>query len=313
MKIKMMEASFWVALCALLLVNLGPAAYGDVNPAKGLMNGSFLNSSANAKNISDTNSTSSDGGLSSNSTGPQPEDVFANKTQIKAGNGTDVKPTDPSKNETPTTLMPSASPGASTLTTQGPETATDTKNLTDTSSKPTPTFQPSSNQSEALPTSPLSSTPSNHSTRHETSSPTSVLTTQPATTATTAGLPSNSTFNTSAPQETTIPQPSSNTSQSSFGSTKVYPSTTTGPLNSSSTNADSPSQLNIEGGDAHNSPAMDPLLAGLVSAFILAAVIVTLLLFLKFRRRETGPQFQRLQNLPMDDMMEDTPLSMFTY
>lgn len=143
--------------------------------------------------------------------------------------------------------MPSTSPVASNLTTQGPEMGTDTTNLIDPSSIPTPTSQPSSNQSEVLPTFPLSSTPSNHSTQYETSSPTFVQTTIPTTTATTAGLSSNSTSNTSSPQETTISQPSSNTSQSSFGSTKAYPSTTTGPLNTSATHAQSPSQLNIDG------------------------------------------------------------------
>ncbi|KAJ8279023.1 hypothetical protein COCON_G00060890 [Conger conger] len=58
---------------------------------------------------------------------------------------------------------------------------------------------------------------------------------------------------------------------------------------------------------------LDPLLAGLVSVFIVSAAIVSLLLFLKFRRRNEGPEFRRLQDLPMDDMMEDTPLSMFSY
>ncbi|XP_029905978.1 flocculation protein FLO11-like isoform X2 [Myripristis murdjan] len=76
-----------------------------------------------------------------------------------------------------------------------------------------------------------------------------------------------------------------------------------------------PSKLNV-GDDTtvvHQSPALDPLLAGLVSAFIITAVIITLLLFLKLRRRNNRPEFRRLQDLPMDDMMEDTPLSMYSY
>uniref|UniRef100_A0AAV2KTC1 Uncharacterized protein n=1 Tax=Knipowitschia caucasica TaxID=637954 RepID=A0AAV2KTC1_KNICA len=76
-----------------------------------------------------------------------------------------------------------------------------------------------------------------------------------------------------------------------------------------------PSPLNV-GEDTtvvHEVPALDPLLAGLVSAFIIAAVIITLLLFLKLRRRDSRPEFRRLQDLPMDDMMEDTPLSMYSY
>lgn len=73
------------------------------------------------------------------------------------------------------------------------------------------------------------------------------------------------------------------------------------------------SQLNVGEEIVHEGPTLDPLLAGLVSAFIIAAVIITLLLFLKLRRRDSRPEFRRLQDLPMDDMMEDTPLSMYSY
>lgn len=48
-----------------------------------------------------------------------------------------------------------------------------------------------------------------------------------------------------------------------------------------------------------DSPTLDPLLAGLVSAFIITAVIITLLLFLKLRKRGNRPEFRRLQDLPM--------------
>lgn len=47
------------------------------------------------------------------------------------------------------------------------------------------------------------------------------------------------------------------------------------------------------------SPTLDPLLASLVSAFIVTAVIITLVLFLKLRKRNSGPEFHRLQDLPM--------------
>lgn len=42
-----------------------------------------------------------------------------------------------------------------------------------------------------------------------------------------------------------------------------------------------------------------PLLAGLVSVFIVTAAIITLLLFIKLRRRDQRPEFRRLQDLPM--------------
>ncbi|KTG35553.1 hypothetical protein cypCar_00020648 [Cyprinus carpio] len=57
----------------------------------------------------------------------------------------------------------------------------------------------------------------------------------------------------------------------------------------------------------------DPLLAGLVSAFVVVAAIVSVLIFLKFRNTNDGPEFRRLQDLPMDDMLEDAPLSMYSY
>ncbi|MCJ8743558.1 hypothetical protein PDJAM_G00095350 [Pangasius djambal] len=76
---------------------------------------------------------------------------------------------------------------------------------------------------------------------------------------------------------------------------------------------DSPSELNVGDDTEYSSTSMDPLLAGLVSVFVVTAAIVALLIFLKFRHRNERPEFRRLQDLPMDDMMEDTPLSMYSY
>ncbi|KAM9480514.1 uncharacterized protein ACWYII_007085 [Salvelinus alpinus] len=88
------------------------------------------------------------------------------------------------------------------------------------------------------------------------------------------------------------------------------------PPSQAKTHADIPSQLNVVEGEPvfhSGGPALDPLLAGLVSVFIVTAAIITLLLFIKLRRRDQRPEFRRLQDLPMDDMMEDTPLSMYSY
>ncbi|KAI1892048.1 hypothetical protein AGOR_G00149970 [Albula goreensis] len=91
----------------------------------------------------------------------------------------------------------------------------------------------------------------------------------------------------------------------------------TSSTSSATANPDTPSELNVGDEDVPSAPnsgtSLDPLLAGLVSVFIVGAAIVSLLIFLKFRQRNSGPEFRRLQDLPMDDMMEDTPLSMFTY
>ncbi|XP_059368102.1 uncharacterized protein LOC132106442 [Carassius carassius] len=76
--------------------------------------------------------------------------------------------------------------------------------------------------------------------------------------------------------------------------------------------ADTPSALNVPDHD-NSKVSADPLLAGLVSAFVIVAAIVSVLIFLKFRNTSDGPEFRRLQDLPMDDMLEDAPLSMYSY
>ncbi|XP_035644344.1 uncharacterized protein LOC118394855 isoform X2 [Oncorhynchus keta] len=76
-----------------------------------------------------------------------------------------------------------------------------------------------------------------------------------------------------------------------------------------------PSELTV--GDEDKGPhlhsPLDPLLASLVSIFIITTAIVSVVLFLKFRQRTDHPDFHRLQDLPMDDLMEGTPLSRYTY
>lgn len=103
------------------------------------------------------------------------------------------------------------------------------------------------------------------------------------------------------------------TTQKSSQAPAVKDKATTMQLEPESNKAIPPSKLNVGEEIVHEGPTLDPLLAGLVSAFIIAAVIITLLLFLKLRRRDSRPEFRRLQDLPMDDMMEDTPLSMYSY
>ncbi|XP_033884344.3 mucin-2-like isoform X2 [Acipenser ruthenus] len=61
------------------------------------------------------------------------------------------------------------------------------------------------------------------------------------------------------------------------------------------------------------STSMEPLVAGLISLFIIALGLVSTLLYLRFQQRCVRPEFRRLQDLPMDDMMEDTPLSLYSY
>ncbi|KAM4552398.1 uncharacterized protein PAE49_015827 [Odontesthes bonariensis] len=84
------------------------------------------------------------------------------------------------------------------------------------------------------------------------------------------------------------------------------------------THQEVPSELNVgdqdlKGSHHRSSSPLDPLLAGLLSVFIVTTAIVFIILFLKFRQRTNHPEFHRLQDLPMDDLMEDTPLSRYTY
>ncbi|KAL0966280.1 hypothetical protein UPYG_G00293320 [Umbra pygmaea] len=76
-----------------------------------------------------------------------------------------------------------------------------------------------------------------------------------------------------------------------------------------------PPELNV--GDEDQGPPLpsplDPLLAGLVSIFIITTAVISIVLFLKMVRRTNHPEFHHLQDLPMDDLMEDTPLSRCTY
>ncbi|TDH06253.1 hypothetical protein EPR50_G00129060 [Perca flavescens] len=105
----------------------------------------------------------------------------------------------------------------------------------------------------------------------------------------------------------------------------AQPTTTGRPLTSAPrrdpagpTHREVPSELNV-GDDELKGPRyrlsspLDPLLAGLLSVFIVTTAIVFVILFLKFRQRTNHPEFHRLQDLPMDDLMEDTPLSRYTY
>ncbi|XP_039205540.1 putative protein TPRXL [Crotalus tigris] len=57
----------------------------------------------------------------------------------------------------------------------------------------------------------------------------------------------------------------------------------------------------------------DPLMIALVVIFVVTVGILALLGFLRYRQHNSRLRFRRLQDLPMDDMMEDTPLSLYSY
>ncbi|XP_072199608.1 uncharacterized protein [Excalfactoria chinensis] len=57
----------------------------------------------------------------------------------------------------------------------------------------------------------------------------------------------------------------------------------------------------------------DPLVIAVISVFIVMVGILGLVGFLRYRQHNSRMEFRRLQDLPMDDMMEDTPLSLYSY
>ncbi|XP_049583344.1 uncharacterized protein [Syngnathus scovelli] len=310
-----MEVRTCIYLGALFLLHVGSADHGNEHttqppPERDLNLTSNLPPIIVPKN---TNSTSSSG----NGTTTEWEVAIATP-QPTRGNTTDmevISTTSIPESSTNLTndVIPSASP---TLTTQA---------AADTTSPQIPSNKTDINTtSHHSPGSlPVSTTPSSRTSPVETHPPTSPplpritsnntpLTTQQSTTPTTTHtttkiLTTSSTSRTTtltllqmtsseSPLHTSIPPLGLTTTQ-----TKLHP--------------DTPSQLNVKGETVmvHDSPKLDPLLAGLVSAFIISAAVITLLLFLKLRRRDNRPEFRRLQDLPMDDMMEETPLSMYSY
>ncbi|KAK3516505.1 hypothetical protein QTP70_019890 [Hemibagrus guttatus] len=174
------------------------------------------------------------------------------------------------------------------------QTSTTTTNTTLYTNTTTPLSKGEPKTSTSAPTTPS---------QNITASTTPRITTSPsATTTQSRGKSSTATTKgTSAP--TTITATTTTTQTTEFSSTPVL----------AKARVDTPSELNVGDITENSNTPMDPLLAGLVSVFVVTAAIVALLIFLKFRHRNERPEFRRLQDLPMDDMMEDTPLSMYSY
>ncbi|XP_016138416.1 cadherin-related family member 5-like isoform X2 [Sinocyclocheilus grahami] len=182
--------------------------------------------------------------------------------------------------DTTTVMLVNSSAPAENVSFSG--NVTDSQNVSDVS--------PVNNETAVTTVKPTTLPPS---TTHEPTSSIHVSTLHP--TFTTAGT-------SGAPESTSARSRRRSTTQMTASSSPVQ----------AKAHPDTPSALNV--GDHDNSKAStDPLLAGLVSAFVIVAAIVSVLIFLKFRHTNDGPEFRRLQDLPMDDMLEDAPLSMYSY
>ncbi|XP_053537200.1 uncharacterized protein si:ch73-344o19.1 isoform X2 [Ictalurus punctatus] len=71
-------------------------------------------------------------------------------------------------------------------------------------------------------------------------------------------------------------------------------------------NQDGPSELDVGDEDSDKVPSpspLDPLLAGLISIFIISTALLSIMLFLKFRQQSSHPEFHRLQDLPMTNIV----------
>ncbi|XP_041658705.1 mucin-5AC-like isoform X2 [Cheilinus undulatus] len=175
--------------------------------------------------------------------------------------------------------------------------------------------------SSSAPVNSLSSTPTVESStppQHiSTTESRTLLTTEPHTTF--SSLPAHTVQGSSSTAHaSTIQQQSESlTTASTQQPTTGLPLTSaTGQGAAGPTHKEVPSELNVGGEDhkrPHSTSPLDPLLAGLLSVFIVTTAIVFVILFLKFRQRTNHPEFHRLQDLPMDDLMEDTPLSRYSY
>ncbi|XP_072544487.1 uncharacterized protein [Salminus brasiliensis] len=154
--------------------------------------------------------------------------------------------------------------------------------------------------------------------RSTTSSPGSIITLTASTAASTSEEHRTTSRQSTISASKTIPTASSGPSSRPASTPtalidKIQP---TGPVPLENPQQDGPSELDVGDDDSsklpHASP-WDPLLAALVSIFIVSTALVSVMLFLRFRQQSEHPEFHRLQDLPMDDLLEDTPLSRYSY
>ncbi|CAN9500613.1 unnamed protein product [Ophioblennius macclurei] len=342
----MMETSLWAAaLCALLLVNSGSADDTGAelivaSPTSSIAPGTEASPVAHAAesepdptvhltdhalNNSDPNPALNGTSSSNNDTMTSPEVAVVTSTPEKR-----VSPTTQPQPPHPTSADPPAAshtPDSTTIIspmntahTFSAEAAATKSSDYNTSQSTAPALPDSSsdrlNRSQTVAPTPA---PASESPKQEHTSASLSTRPTPASSTTLSHQHLNFSPSTHALSPDSHHKTTAKAQVKSSTTTTTTTTTTTklasGPSSQANTQTNNPSQLNV-GNDptvVHDSPMLDPLLAGLVSAFIITAVIITLLLFLKLRRRDNRPEFRRLQDLPMDDMMEDTPLSMYSY
>ncbi|XP_067274269.1 uncharacterized protein [Pseudorasbora parva] len=228
----------------------------------------------------------------------QPETHITNQTESLTNHTSSTEPT-------PHTAMTAGTLANSTTTAENVSfsgNTTDSRNVSDVS--------PVDNQIAVTMARPPPPTTLLTSTTYEPTNSTHNSTFHPTTTETIRAPETTSPKSTSThPRQKTAPTAPSITA-AAFPAVSTQVSASSSPVQAKA-HVDTPSALNV--GDDDDKVSTDPLLAGLVSAFVVVAAIVSVLIFLKFRNTNDGPEFRRLQDLPMDDMLEDAPLSMYSY
>lgn len=108
------------------------------------------------------------------------------------------------------------------------------------------------------------------------------------------------------------------TARTSTQPTSLATQTGTMPHTSRPEEVRDPSQLEVGGHkdipDFHSAGASNPLFVMIVAVFTIMVVLVVVAVgFHRYKKRNRRTDFRRLQDLPMDDMMEDTPLALYSY
>ncbi|XP_061744115.1 uncharacterized protein LOC133543526 [Nerophis ophidion] len=314
-----MEAKTCICLCALLLFHLGAADHDEDHAAHTVPPPDLDHHSSAADTTTWPTGRSLDASARLETSTATPQAHKGNATNVevtsvssvpeKGSNLTDDNTSNSSVPVVPASVAPEASATILAAHTDATTTSAHQPPLEPLPISITPPTQTTPNSQTLSSTSIAVAT-----TLSTTTTPTTTTTTTHSTAATHSSretFPSQPTTTPSPPTSSwSYPETSSQAPQQT--TTMVPPQQTT---TQTKPHPDTPSQLNVKGETVmiHDSHTPDPLLAGLVSAFVITAVIITLLLFLKLRRRDNRPEFRRLQDLPMDDMMEETPLSMYSY
>ncbi|XP_029474795.1 uncharacterized protein LOC115100457 isoform X1 [Rhinatrema bivittatum] len=73
------------------------------------------------------------------------------------------------------------------------------------------------------------------------------------------------------------------------------------------------SETEVSGSSRSSGISSEPLMVAVISVFVIVLGILALVGFLRYKQRHKQTEFHRLQDLPMDDIMEESPLALYSY